>query len=266
MEYLRGGRTLGEVLRETRAAAAARAHPLHPRAGVPGAGRGQRTPASSTATSSPRNIFLTERDGVPDLVKVLDFGVPQQAGSAAKRALPGAPHARRRGVVGTPEYMAPEYCDGQVDSRSDIYSLGVVLFLLVTGRLPFKGKTATQTILLPPCTARPRRGRSGARAAADPPGAEPRLSSRIRIIARRQSTRCCTRCSSPLTEAESDAYGTQAPVATDIGFETVGEEQLTAAHAFLLGLATPSRSIERAFASSGPWWSPARSQSEWPGR
>lgn len=85
----------------------------------------------------PDNIFLVDRDG-REFVKLLDFGV-------AKLTDPGGQGVRVRStaagqIIGTPEYMAPEQADGQqVDYRADIYSLGIVLYLMVAGELPFRG-------------------------------------------------------------------------------------------------------------------------------
>jgi serine/threonine protein kinase len=76
------------------------------------------------------NIFLTDKDDALDHVKVLDFGV--------SRFLAGEERDRDR-VVGTPEFMAPEQitCPAQVDRRADIYSLGVILYEMLTARRPF---------------------------------------------------------------------------------------------------------------------------------
>ena len=92
----------------------------------------------------PSNIMLINGDY--DQVKVLDFGIAKQIVRDVDEAEQELTNSRS--YIGTPEYMAPEYFDGVVEPRSDIYSLGVVLYLSVTGRLPFKGKTATQTILM----------------------------------------------------------------------------------------------------------------------
>jgi eukaryotic-like serine/threonine-protein kinase len=85
----------------------------------------------------PENVFLIERGGQRDFVKLLDFGVAKLAGSADLISI----HRTASGMVlGTPEYMSPEQASGKaVDSRTDLYSFGVMLFELVTGRLPFTG-------------------------------------------------------------------------------------------------------------------------------
>jgi serine/threonine-protein kinase len=86
----------------------------------------------------PENIFLITKSHVPDFVKVLDFGLAKLTQSDDKVS-----HKTRTGsVMGTPYYMAPEQCEGKasVDHRADIYSLGVILFEMVTGKVPFGGE------------------------------------------------------------------------------------------------------------------------------
>ena len=85
----------------------------------------------------PENVFLMNHPEFPDYVKVLDFGI-------AKLVNPDPEAAGRTGLgtaVGTPKYMSPEQCrgDASLDHRSDIYSLGVVLYEMLTGGLPFPG-------------------------------------------------------------------------------------------------------------------------------
>jgi serine/threonine protein kinase len=85
----------------------------------------------------PSNIFLCHRSFDPMFVKVLDFGT-------AKLTAP-TPDMRRTQygiVIGTPAYMSPEQCEGKgaIDHRSDIYSLGVMLYEMLTGTLPFEGE------------------------------------------------------------------------------------------------------------------------------
>ena len=87
----------------------------------------------------PENILLTTRDGESDFVKVVDFGIALMQGTA-KITVDGE-------VVGTPQFMSPEQCAGlEVDSRTDIYSLGVVLYQMITGRLPFQDRSLARLI------------------------------------------------------------------------------------------------------------------------
>jgi serine/threonine protein kinase len=82
----------------------------------------------------PDNLFLTNLDGRP-FVKILDFGVSKFLATRL-----GESTGTRAGMVyGSPAYMSPEQIVGQldIDARSDVYSLGVVLFQSLTGRLPF---------------------------------------------------------------------------------------------------------------------------------
>jgi serine/threonine protein kinase len=81
----------------------------------------------------PDNIVLVERDGRPSFVKIVDFGMVRLVGSSSKLTNQGA-------IIGTPHYMAPEQCKGlTADHRADIYSVGILLYRMVTGKLPFDG-------------------------------------------------------------------------------------------------------------------------------
>jgi serine/threonine-protein kinase len=86
----------------------------------------------------PENIFLIHKGGTNDFVKVLDFGLAKLTLGADKVS-----HKTRTGsVMGTPYYMSPEQCEGRpnIDQRADVYSLGVILFEMMTGKVPFGGE------------------------------------------------------------------------------------------------------------------------------
>lgn len=91
----------------------------------------------------PDNIMITRgRDGA-DVVKVVDFGIAKAMGGEE-----GQKVTKTGLVVGTPEYMSPEQLAGdKLDGRSDIYSLALVLYRMVTGTLPFVADTAQEMMI-----------------------------------------------------------------------------------------------------------------------
>ena len=90
----------------------------------------------------PQNIMLCHRGGVPDLVKVLDFGLVKES----EHEDPGL--TRDGAAVGTPLYMAPEAASAslEIDARADLYSLGVVAYFLLSGVQPFFGVNAKEVM------------------------------------------------------------------------------------------------------------------------
>jgi serine/threonine-protein kinase len=89
----------------------------------------------------PENVFLAERDGRRDFVKIFDFGVAKLDRPDGRATVQGA-------VLGTPEYMAPEQASGgAVDGRADLYSLGCIAYEMLTRRQIFGGGTQPEILV-----------------------------------------------------------------------------------------------------------------------
>ena len=140
MEYLEG-RTLASVLAKEKTVDVMRA--LHIGAQIANALAAAHAAGVIHRDLKPDNIMLMPRMGDPEFVKVLDFGLAKMfaEGSAVKTAA---------GVLlGTPQYMSPEACESKpgIDHRTDVYALGILLFQMMTGRLPFDGETMGEVLV-----------------------------------------------------------------------------------------------------------------------
>ena len=89
----------------------------------------------------PANIFIVQRAEVPAVVKVLDFGIAKLAAESLDEDEPKT-LTQVGAMIGTPRYMSPEQCDGaELTPAADVYSLGVILYEMLTGTVPFSGST-----------------------------------------------------------------------------------------------------------------------------
>jgi serine/threonine protein kinase len=137
MEFVQG-HSIGEILDKEKSLSAKRTeHIIEQICGSLGEAHGK---GIIHRDLKPDNIILTDRAGQKDFVKVLDFGIAKRSGEEDRNE---AKLTQQGMVLGTPPYMSPEQFTGQpLDARSDIYSLAVMAYEMLTGTLPFDAKTA----------------------------------------------------------------------------------------------------------------------------
>jgi serine/threonine-protein kinase len=92
----------------------------------------------------PENVLVVQREASPELIKILDFGLAKmrlfETGETQSLTMAG-------GILGTVGYMSPEQLSGtESDERSDIFSVGVMVFEAVTGRRPFEGRNYAEIL------------------------------------------------------------------------------------------------------------------------
>ena len=93
----------------------------------------------------PDNIVLVDRDGEPDVVKLLDFGIAKLSGPDET---PGAEVLTQAGMIyGTPAYLSPEQALGEpIDRRADLYAAGIILYEMLAGHRPFIADSALELV------------------------------------------------------------------------------------------------------------------------
>ncbi|HUS28321.1 MAG TPA: serine/threonine-protein kinase [Kofleriaceae bacterium] len=141
MDYL-DGQTLAQIIAKDTVLPTMRA--LHIGAQIAAALSAAHSAGVIHRDLKPDNVMLTQRLGDSDFVVLLDFGLAKMniGGSSAVKTAAGV-------LLGTPQYMSPEACEsrGNLDHRTDIYALGILLFQMITGMLPFDGETMGEVLV-----------------------------------------------------------------------------------------------------------------------
>jgi len=92
----------------------------------------------------PHNCFVSPRENNPEFVKIIDFGIAKLRDGSSEEQL-----TQTGAIMGTADYMSPEQGQGmELDGRSDLYSVGIILYRMLTGRVPFKAGNAMATVFL----------------------------------------------------------------------------------------------------------------------
>ena len=139
MEYLEG-RTLAQALGDTQVMRPERV--LHIAAQLAAGLSAAHTVGIIHRDLKPDNIMVLNRLGDADFVKILDFGLAKVLDSQNKLTAIGV-------VLGTPQYMSPEACESRqdIDHRCDIYSVGILMFQMLCGQVPFVGESMGEVLV-----------------------------------------------------------------------------------------------------------------------
>ena len=94
----------------------------------------------------PANLILVKAGTPDEEVRVLDFGIAKISSTDDEFSELESLHTMQGGAIGTPHYMAPEQVDGRggIDGKTDLYALGVIVYQMCSGRVPFSGKTSME--------------------------------------------------------------------------------------------------------------------------
>jgi serine/threonine protein kinase len=156
MEFL-DGQDLGRLLRTERSLPWPRARPILMQ--IAKALRAAHAHGIIHRDMKPENVYLIQREGRPDFVKVLDFGIAKVVSADDN----DGPRLTQTGMIfGTPEYMSPEQAQGHPpDHRLDVYAVGCIMYQLLTGSVPFSADSfmgiLTKHLIEPPVPPRQRR-------------------------------------------------------------------------------------------------------------
>src|SRR5207248_6491657 len=96
----------------------------------------------------PANLMIVDPNTPYELLKVMDFGLAKLLGTESQANMRLSAVSNNDFAVGTPGYMCPEQARGEeMDHRGDLYSVGVILYELLTGRTPFAGRTSMDVLI-----------------------------------------------------------------------------------------------------------------------